>query len=110
MAARDDLMRMLHSPWLWAFWSCAFLSVALVASLFATEWSMMVWVKAVEFVNPGVDAPDNWALAITYCVKTATLIMGVGVVAGAVEAVRNFKLKNDKTTSGRTRPVSHPLP
>lgn len=73
------------------------LVAALIAGLpFVSTAVFDWWVTLAGRLNPGVDAPDNWALGLTYCIRTA---FGVAVMAGICGAVafwgRRFKGKGE---------------
>jgi hypothetical protein len=102
MAEQDDFIRRLRSPWLWTFWACVFLSILFAASPFASNWSHLVWTKLAECIKPGVRGADRSALALTYCMRTAALVMGIGVAAGAIEAFRNLRIRNRNETTSQS--------
>ena len=64
---------------------------ALFASLFVTDKALAPWVGMAERWNPGLDAPDNWALGITYCVVTALTLIGLGLIVGLIGLIRSGK-------------------
>lgn len=45
------------------------------------QWLMFrVLLPLVEHLNPGIDAPDNWAVGLTYFIKFVAILAGANVV------------------------------
>lgn len=81
---RDNIKEMATSGWMMASWTLGLLGVLNVAALFVTPYAPGAWTRLAEHLNPGVDAPDNWALGISYCVKMASTLFLASTVLAAV--------------------------
>jgi hypothetical protein len=81
------------------FWlgSCLLGSVAalIVGLPFVSSTVFDGWVALAERLNPGVDAPDNWALGLTYCWRTAMGVAFLAVACGLV-AILHSRSGGDK--------------
>ena len=83
-ASRHELWLMVRCPWLWAAGVAGVTAVCLGASLFFAATAERIWMPLVEYLNPGVDAPDNWALAITYAARGVITLLVPGSICGFV--------------------------
>ena len=67
------------------------LGVLPIILLFTTDWMLSLCVAWAEAWNPGIDAPDNWAVGATYIMLTSAAVGAVGCLAvgvGVLLAVR----------------------
>jgi hypothetical protein len=92
----DDLKIMLKSPWWWGFGIFSLSSVIMIVSLFLG--GLTLWVSLAELVYPNIDAPDNWAVGITLCVKSTLSFMIIGFIMGVIGLLKNSKKENNRIT------------
>lgn len=76
------------------------LVAALIAGLpFVSTCAFEWWVALAERFNPGVDAPDNWALGLTYCMWMAFGVAVMAAICGFI-ALRGARFHRDGRVEG----------
>lgn len=80
----------LHNAWWWGFMLCGAIAAGNVVSMFLPRpFNVLVlWVWVVERFYGPLDAPDNWAMGITYCVKTSMILSALACGMGLVGIVK----------------------
>ena len=65
--------------------ACAMLAaVAVIIAILPAGWVGHPFLDAVEWIHPGIDAPDNWALAFTYLARLVCGLAGAAVILLAI--------------------------
>jgi hypothetical protein len=71
------------------------LAVALVLLLFLAPggWVLVPLTRLAEWLNPGIDAPDNWAVGLTYAFR---IVVALGAVAAGCLAMAGLRWWNSR--------------
>ena len=99
---KKELRLFLHSGWWWAFMVCGALVASTILSLFlpAPLNGLSFWVRVAEWFYGDLDAPDNWALGITCCMKSMSVLAALAFVMGLIAVLKiRKKMKLNETTS-----------
>jgi hypothetical protein len=88
--------RTLRNPFVWGFWLLGAVACLIVLSGFLTSWGKSFWMRVAQWGSGPLDAPDNWAMAITYCLKTAMVVGGIGVASAVVGLVQLLKGRHEE--------------
>ena len=94
-----------RSRWLWSSVALEMLAVALIASLLLIR-TLPIWIWVAEQFCGDLDAPDNWAMGVTYCLRTAGVLVAFGAVMWTVGILRVSNAQRKKKQQARIGPGS----
>jgi hypothetical protein len=55
-------------------------AIAVTAAVLPVRWVGHPFVEFVEWLHPGTDAPDNWALAFTYFARLVSGLLALATI------------------------------
>ena len=87
---KDELKAMAGSPWAWASVAAGGTGVLIPVTLVLMPRALEIWTRIAQQLNPGVDAPDNWALGITYCLQTSSVLFAGAALLAMVGMWRHI--------------------
>ena len=82
MAKQQTHSRIAHFATLAVYLMVALIMASGLLAGLPSKWIGHPYLRLVEWLNPGIDAPDNWAMAFIYFVRTiAALAIGAAISA-----------------------------
>lgn len=82
--------------WILAGFGTGGLGAVILALLITGNIPIGPLLSVVYYFNPGIDAPDNWAVGLTYVITLATGLCGASAVCLAAGLLQPYRQDRDR--------------